>query len=187
VRQYDAVESVPHRRGLNEIPCDANNPVRRPTGSAVTCAKLDLALERGMKAVSQASPSVQIEYKNWAPAVSYLHDLLREAELQCNADDIPAERRASLGVFLTALEEVYEFMAGQLDLLKLKGERLRNPELVEAVAQSVHGPADLPLSSQAVKAAYGQVSHLALMASLKLAAKTQSKPGAPKDAAQEDH
>jgi hypothetical protein len=187
VKRYDTVVDAPTLATLAELRCGASNPVQRSNGSAATCAKMDLALERGWISVRQASPSVQIEYKNWAPSVSYLYDLVELLKVQCNAIDVPEERRGSLAIPLTGLEELLGYMISQLDLLKLKGERPRDPEVVEAVAQAIHGQADLPLASPTVWAAYSQVSHLALMAAFKTAAKAQAKPGARKDAAQVDH
>ena len=176
VLRYDAIDDVELRTVLSEVPHQVTNPVQRPTGSATTCLGLDLGLERGMLAVKKAPFATQVEYKRWAPMVSYLFDAVMDLERQCSSSDVPEERRKSIAVVLTHLREVLGYSTTQLDLLKLKGERANAPEVVDAVVQAVQGHHDLPISSPAVQAALTQVSHLSLLASMKAAAKAQSRP-----------
>jgi hypothetical protein len=128
-----------------------------------------------MMAVRKGPYSAVIEYGNWAPVVSYLFDLTVELEEQCNADDIPWDRRASLAVCLTGLNEVLDFGMQQVDLLKLKGEKANAPQVVEAVTEALHGVDDLPLQSVAVRKMMKEVATLQVAASLKAAAKTVPK------------
>jgi hypothetical protein len=152
-----------------------SNPVQRPRGAALTCARLDLAQERGFLAVCKAGAAVKYEYENWAPVVSYLFDARECLVQQCNVQAVPEAERKGIAVGLTALDAVLEYSIERLDLLKLKGEKVSQPLLVEAVTELLEGPNQLPITSSSVKKAMERAAELHVAAAMKAATKT--KPG----------
>jgi hypothetical protein len=185
VKDYP-VRTVEPTTKLEDITHREDNPVQRPRGAAVTCAKLDLEQERGFLAVSKAGAATRLEYTSWAPAVSYLHDAVACLVEQCNAPTVPEAQRKAIAVGLSALEAVLGYSVERLDLLKLKGEKNSQPLLVEAVTELMEGHGqELPISSSNVKKALQRAADLHVAATMKAAAKSKSgkqdpiaKPGA---------
>lgn len=151
VRLLSAAENVPILAKFEDIKQQEDNPVQRGHLAPPTISRLDLSIEPGMVRARTAGPAIQREYEVIAAALSYSWDALAVMQQQCSAVDIPEDRRKSLSVVVSAVEQVVQFLHERRDLLVTKGEFKNDPNLVKAVEMSLGGTDGLPISSTRVQ------------------------------------
>lgn len=102
VHQLSEAANVPVLAGFEDIKQQIDNPVQRGHQAPHTISLLDLSLEAGMVRAGVAGPAIKREYDVVAPVLSYLWDIKAAFTQQCSSDDIPASRRQSLAVAVSA-------------------------------------------------------------------------------------
>eukprot|EP00775_Hariotina_reticulata_P014938 gene14938-15143_t len=139
--------NVPLLNEFVDLPHSSFNPVQRGHRASSTASLLDMGLERGMFSAAAAGPAVKKEYEAVGSALSYLWDLAEVLVQQCSSSDIPAARRKSLSVPISALQQVVRLLEERRDLPIAKGEFKTSPELVKAMELGMNGISNLPVTS----------------------------------------